>query len=32
MLLNITKLYTYSTSRADYFDTKQDSIALWIEI
>ena len=26
MLLNITK-----SSRADYFDIKRDSIALWIE-
>ena len=25
-------MYSYSTFRADYFDTKNDSIALWIEI
>ena len=25
-------MYSYSTFRADYFDTKHDSIALWIEI
>ena len=31
--LNTSKLiYSYSSSRAGYFGTKHDSIALWIEI